>query len=249
MKIADVMKNAFAMPITSPSALQIDYKFDKREYLIIEYETDLAALHEVVPEPLKVVSNIVKFEFMKMPDAYGFGSFSEAGQVIDVEYQGVRGTYSHMMFLDNLAPIAAGREIWGFPKKYANPKLEIDVDTVVGKLHYNSVDVAIGTMGFKYYSLDKQQVAQKMSATPNFLLKIIPHVNGKQASLCQLVRYFLKDVEVHGAWTGPAALQLFEHALAPVAKLPVRKVIGGNHIIADLTLGFGEIVHDYLLGT
>lgn len=246
MNIADIKKNAFAMPLTSPSGLKIDYKFKHREYLIITYESDIEALQEVVPEPLKVVSNIVKFEFMKMPDAYGFGSFTEAGQVIEVEFEGKKGAYSHAMYLDNLAPIAAGREIWGFPKKFANPKLEVDVDTMLGTLRYNSVDVAIGTMGFKYHTLDSQATKASLEDTPNYLLKIIPHANGQEASLCQLVRYFLKDVTVHGAWTGPAALQLFEHALAPVTKLPVRKVITGTHIIADLTLGFGEIVHDYL---
>jgi acetoacetate decarboxylase len=88
MKIADIKKHAFAMPLTSPSALQIDYKFKNREYLIISYETDLEVLQSVVPEPLKVVSNIVKFEFMKMPDAYGFGIFTEAGQVIEIEFDG-----------------------------------------------------------------------------------------------------------------------------------------------------------------
>lgn len=246
MKISDIKEHAFAMPLTSPSALQIDYKFKNREYLIISYETDYDLLLKVVPEPLKVISNIVKFEFMKMPDAHGFGSFTEAGQVIEVEYDGQVGTYSHMMYLDNLAPIAAGREIWGFPKKYANPKLEIDVDTVFGSLKYNSVPIATGTMGFKYHSLDKDQTQKNLESTPNFLIKIIPHANGRDKSICQLIKYFLKDVKVHDAWTGPAALQLFEHALAPVAKLPVRNVTGGTHLVADLTLGFGEVIYDYL---
>jgi acetoacetate decarboxylase len=246
MKISDIKQNAFAMPLTSPSALQIDYKFKNREYLIISYETDIEALQAVVPEPLKVISNVVKFEFMKMPDAYGFGSFTESGQVIEVEFEGKVGTYSHMMFLNDLAPIAAGREIWGFPKKYANPKLEIDVDTLVGTLKYNSLPVAVGTMGFKYKELDSAKFQESLETTPNFLIKIIPHVNGKDMSVCQLVKYYLKDVTVHGVWTSPAELQLFSHALAPVANLPVRKVISGTHLIADLTLGFGEVVYDYL---
>lgn len=246
MKINEIKQNAFAMPLTSPSALQIDYRFVDREYLIISYETDYDVLQEIVPEPLKVISNVVKFEFMRMPNAHGFGSFTEAGQVIEVEFEGKPGTYSHMMFLDDLAPIAAGREIWGFPKKYASPKLEIDVDTLLGTLKYNSVPVATGTMGFKYKALDEQAVQHGLETTPNYLLKIIPHANGKDMSVCQLVRYFLKDIKVKGAWTGPSDLQLFSHALAPVAKLPVRKVIGGTHLIADLTLGFGEVIYDYL---
>ncbi len=49
-----------------------------------------------------------------------------------------------------------------------------------------------------------------------------------------------------GAWEGPAALQPFEHALAPVAALPVREVLGGLHLKTDLILGLGRLVHDYL---
>ena len=44
----------------------------------------------------------------------------------------------------------------------------------------------------------------------------------------------------------PAALELFHHALAPVAELPVLEVVSGVHILSDLTLGLGTVVHDYL---
>ena len=48
------------------------------------------------------------------------------------------------------------------------------------------------------------------------------------------------------AWTGPAALGLFPHALADVAKLPVREVVSALHFKADLTLGLGTVAFDYL---
>ncbi len=60
-------------------------------------------------------------------------------------------------------------------------------------------------------------------AAPNFLLKIIPHVDGT-ARICELVEFYLEDVTVKGAWTGPAALSLNPHALAPVADLPVLEI-------------------------
>jgi acetoacetate decarboxylase len=34
--------------------------------------------------------------------------------------------------------------------------------------------------------------------------------------------------------------------LAPVADLPVLEVVSAVHILADLTLGLGKVVHDYL---
>ena len=56
----------------------------------------------------------------------------------------------------------------------------------------------------------------------------------------------LIDIDLKGAWTGPAALSLFPHALAPVAELPVLEVLSAVHILADLTLDLGKVVHDYL---
>lgn len=60
------------------------------------------------------------------------------------------------------------------------------------------------------------------------------------------MRYYCQDVTVKGAWSGPAAIQLFEHALCDVARLPVRGVVSAVHYVTDLTLGLGEVVHDYL---
>lgn len=249
MKIEDIQKNAFAMPFTSPSYPKIDFKFFNREFFIITYETDIELLREIVPEPLKVVDPIVKFEVIRMPDSYGFGDYTESGQVIQVEFEGKIGSYVHSMYLDDASPIASGREIWGFPKKYAHPELLVDTDTLVGKLKYNNLYVAIATMGYKYQELDKDQIKHKFENDPNFLLKIIPNCNGRDVDICQLVRYYMKDVIVKGAWTGPSALQFFHNALAPVAKLPVKRIISASHIISDLTLGFGEVVYDYLSPT
>jgi acetoacetate decarboxylase len=34
--------------------------------------------------------------------------------------------------------------------------------------------------------------------------------------------------------------------MAPVAELPVLEVLSTIHILSDLTLGLGKVVHDYL---
>lgn len=244
MNIGSVVSNAFAMPLTSPAFPMGPYHFVHREFFIITYRTDLDRLREVVPEPLKVTEPLVNYEFIRMPDSTGFGDYTESGQVIPVEYEGVAGGYTHAMYLNDHPPIAAGRELWGFPKKLAMPTLETHTDTLVGTLDYGPVRVATGTMGYKHKELDSAEQAKKLAA-PNFLLKIIPHVDGSPR-ICELVRYYLEDITVKGAWSGPAALSLSPHALAPVADLPVLEIVGARHVIADLTLGLGEVVHDYL---
>ena len=99
-------------------------------------------------------------------------------------------------------------------------------------------------MGYKYYPLDHEESKKAISA-PNFMVKIIPHVDGT-LRICELVRYCVTDVVVKTAWSGPAALQFFSHALAPVASLPVKRVISAAHILTDLTLPYGEVAFDYL---
>ena len=184
MNMQDIRNTAFAMPLTSPSYPPGPYKFVNREYMIITYRTDLEALRAVVPEPLEVTEPVVKYEFIRMPDSTGFGDYTESGQVIPVHLNGKKGGYVHAMYLNDDSPIAGGREIWGFPKKLAEP--------------------------------------------------------------CLHVEYYLEDVTVKGAWSGPAGLELHDHALAPVAELPVREVVSAVHILADLTLGLGKVVHNYL---
>jgi len=244
MNIADVKRNAFAMPLTSPAFPPGPYRFINREFLIVTYRTDLDALRAVVPEPLLVTEPIVKYEFIRMPNSTGFGDYTESGQVIPVTFNGRAGGYVHSMYLNDEAPIAGGRELWGFPKKLASPSMVVETDTLVGKLDYGSVRVATSTMGYKHRALDAAAVLAGMLA-PNYLLKIIPHVDGSPR-ICELVQYFLEDVTIHGAWTGPAALELAHHALAPVARLPVLEVISGTHILSDMTLGMGTVIHDYL---
>ena len=138
------------MPLNNPSYPPGPYRFTDREYMIIAYRTDIDALQRVVPKPLEVVEPIVKYEFIRMPDSTGFGDYTESGQVIPVQMRGEEGGYVHFMFLNDHPPVAGGRELWGFPKKLASPKLVVDRDTLVGTLDYGHVRIATGTMGFKH---------------------------------------------------------------------------------------------------
>jgi len=244
MNAKTIRQKAFAMPFANPAYPPGPYRFYNREFLVITYRTDPEKVRMAVPEPLEVTDPVVNYEFIRMPDSTGFGDYTESGQVIPVTYRGRKGGYVHRMFLNDHPPIAGGRELWGFPKVLAKPSLHVESDTLLGKLDYGPVRVATGTMGYKHKEADAAAVKAALEA-PNYLLKILPHVDGT-ARICELVEYYLEEVHLKGAWTGPVALQLQPHALAPISDLPVLEVVSGLHIIADLTLGLGKVVHDYL---
>ena len=142
MRKADILKLP-SMPMAGPSYPAGPYRFINREFLVITYETDPALIRAGLPEPLEPIDQpIVKYEWIKMPDSSGFGSYTESGLVIPARLNGEEVNFVSQMYLDDDPPIAAGREIWGFPKKYAHPKLEIVKDTLTGTLEYAGQFVA-----------------------------------------------------------------------------------------------------------
>lgn len=236
-----------SMPTMGPSYPKGPYRFVNREFFIVTYESDPAIIREAVPEPLEPnKENLVCFEWINMPDSSGFGSYSESGCVIPCTYKGEAVNYIVGMYLNDEAPIAAGREIWGFPKKNAEPKLEVVKDTLTGTLAYAGQQVAMGTMGYKHEShAYEPEVTAAALAKTQVNLKLIPGIDGKP-QIAELVAYNITEITVKGCWTGPARLYLIPHVNAPVADLPVKRVINGKHIIADLTLPYGRMLYDYL---
>ena len=120
--------------------------------------------------------------------------------------------------------------------------MHIEIDQLVGTLDYGPVRVATGTMGYKHKTADLDAVRASL-ATPNFLLKIIPHVDGSGDP--RAGRVLPRGRHAQGRMDGTAALSLTPHALAPVAELPVLEVVF-MHLICDLTLGLGKVAYDYL---
>ena len=236
-----------SMPPGNPSYPRGPYRFVDREYFILIYETDPDAIRHAVPEPLHPDgTNRVFYEWINMPDSSGFGSYHESGLVIPCTFNGEPVNYTTQMYLNDEPPITAGREIWGFPKRWGEPRLSVERDTLTGTLEYNSQRVALGTMAYKHEAhAGEWDVKAKALAKTAVNLKIIPCVSGGTA-IAQLVAYNLEAIAMKGYWTGPARLHLVPHVNAPVADFPVRRMIGGEHVIADLSLPYGRVLHDYL---
>ena len=242
MNIHEIRKQ-ITTPLGAP-AYTLNIRLNKREVIYITYRTEMEALRRIVPEPLVIEEPLVKFEVMYLPDATSLGPYTESGQLIPVSYNGEKGDYLHAMYVDNLPSIAAGREASAYPKKLGSPKLYTDSDTLVGICDYGSLRVATATMGYKHEPLDPA-IAIQETCKPQFMLKIVPNLDGSQ-QLCQLMRTQVRDVTLVGAWTSPARLQLFAHAMAPMADLPVLEIVSAQHIITDLSLSQPEVIYDYL---
>jgi acetoacetate decarboxylase len=239
-----LLETAFTMPFGSPPYPKGPYFFKNLEFFVVIYETDMERLRQVVPEPLEVLSPVVKFEFVRIPESTGYGEYVEVNQVIPVTYEWEEGSYIHAMYTNAIPSIVSGREIWGFPKKFGEPTFRVHENILTGTLDCSGVRIATATMGYKYEKIT-QEICMKTLELPNFLLKIIPHVNGSPR-ICELVRYYLRNINIKEVWTGPCSFELHQHALIPVTEFPVNKIVSGLHIVADFVLPYGEVVYNYL---
>jgi acetoacetate decarboxylase len=248
MKMKDVMALP-SMPLQSPTFPRGPYKFFNREYLIIQYKTDAAAIREHLPEPLEPVGDTVAVQWLDLPDGEGFGAYAATAQVIPCTFKGEPCNFISQMYVDNTPPLAGGREIWGYPMKYGKASLKVMGDTLTGTLDYATQRIANGTMVYKHDAAQKMgsdfSAEKAMLARTQVTLKVIPDIDGKPA-IAQLVGINFENIVVKGAWAGDARLELIPAVNCPLADLPVHKVVGGMQLVTDMTLPYGKVLHDYL---
>jgi acetoacetate decarboxylase len=245
MNKQDVL-NLSSMPLQSPTYPVGPYKFFDRQYMIVHYRSDPAAIRAMLPEPLLPDGDTVSVQWLDLPDGQGFGAYSAALQAIPCTLDGEKCNFLTQMYVDNSPPLSGGREIWGYPMKSGRATLATAGDTLTGVLHYAGQRVASGTMVYKHHPVADLAEIAAMLARTQVTLKLIPDIDGS-AAIAQLVGINFADIVVKGAWTGRARLELFAAVNCPLADLPVREPMGGLHIVTDMTLPYGRVLHDYLV--
>ena len=166
------------------------------------------------------------------------------GQVIPVSFRGRKGGYSHCMFLTTIPQSQVAASSGAFPRSSPSRALKAEIDELVGTLDYGPVRVATATMGYKHKEADRAAIKAALAA-PNFLLEDHPACRWHAADL-RARRVLSRGHRGEGRLDGTRSASLSAHALAPVADLPVLEVVSAVHILSDVTLGLGKVVHDYL---
>ena len=137
----------------------------------------------------------MKYEFIRMPDSTGFGDYTESGQVIPVSLNGRRGSYTHCMFLDDEAADRRRPRALGLPQEAGEPEPQ-GREGHAGR----HARLRLGARGHRHDGLqaphaDTRRRSRLAMRSPNFLIKIIPHVDGTPR-ICELVEYHLEDIEL-----------------------------------------------------
>jgi acetoacetate decarboxylase len=221
----------------------------EREQLVVTYRSDPAAIRALLPEPLKPDgSHAVSLEFIAVRGADGRGSDVQSRIAIPAWFRGTPVEFVARTFIDE-APDAVER--WDAARRAGHSRLLIVHDTLTGVLEAEGRAVAVASMGYKHQhfvcgaerlrACPTGDVALRLARTQVQLRRIVD--GDGRVVLAQLVGAAATEIEVKGAWAGPAQLYLPTLAASP---LPVREVFGGVHFIADLALAAPRVLVDYV---
>src|SRR5262245_1565905 len=176
-----------------------------------------------------------------MHDAEWFGNYHESAWQLPVLLpDDTPAVYSPFLVLESDGAVAAGRELYGQPKKQGRVSLGADGDLLVGRIERNGIEVAVATMCFKQRPAAPGVLdAVVAGADVNVNLRVLPE-DGSELRRELVTRRF-EGVVVHEAWEGPATLELRPNAQVPVYRLAVGEVLLGLHRLVDLTLPPGRV--------
>ena len=130
------MAKLLSMPVSASLYPEPPYLYPKAELAVIFYSVDRDAVEHIVPAPLKLARTPMCVAFVAWYPETTIGPYHEAATFIEAKLKTDEGKvsafYCNAMFVDCDIALAAGREIWGFPKKIAEMSVKREGNTVVG---------------------------------------------------------------------------------------------------------------------
>ncbi|WP_171058702.1 acetoacetate decarboxylase family protein [Brucella haematophila] len=195
---------------------------------------DSAALSAALPEQLTLESDIIEVFVMDVPDAGSLGSYREGGIVARVRYGEYVGGHVLYEYVTSDDSMAAGREIWGYPKKLC----EIDWTETGNNVsaHLTRRGNALIDIEFKAGEHDYERPVLQ----PRLQVKRIPSADGQGNDIDSVILNELKGGTIHQRVSGQAEVKLGSWAQDPLGELKITEIIGAEFIVADFVLEFGK---------
>ena len=232
-------------PFGAPLVPVLPVRLRRTEILSVVYRTARAASDSLIPQPLRLASDLCVLHVYHMHDAEWFGDYCESAWQLPVLLpDGTPAVFSPFLVLESDGAVAAGREAYGQPKKAGEVQLAAHGDLLVGTVRRNGIQIAMATMCWKQRAGSGGELERLVpGADLNVNLRIRQEEEGIVSR--ELVTRRFTDVIEHEAWSGGATLELRPNAQLPAYLLAVHEVVLGLHRTIDLTLPPGHVIHRY----
>lgn len=237
-------KFGFALPVDSPLYPKPPVFYRDMDNVSVGYETDEDAALDLLPqvEGLELVRPATARIILARMPFTTFGAYDEMYQLLDVTWQGTPAIFPVRILLNQDSAMAAGRELWGNPKKFGHIEW-----TSESEIHQGTAERPKGSRICTVLMRPEQPVELEPYEMNIIGLRVIPSPE-KDAppSLAQLI---LNKCEVRPqmAWGGQGSVHFgADSLLDPWHTLPVKRVKESLFSRADMdVVPRAEIIHEF----
>jgi acetoacetate decarboxylase len=235
------------MPILSPMlGAPPPYRYKDTRATNILFKTDSELLEKLTPLPLLPNPNHLMIFYIGDFKFADFDmSYHEAGLLIPVIHEGRNGTYPVVLYLDQVNPIVGGREIYGWPKKEAE---KILFNEEHGKISAGVTRYGQQIIETSFEAQQKVDLIPDRPIEPMFTLKYIPSaLKDAPPDVLKLISSTNDPDVIKELHVGRATLKF---GVSPfdglLARIPILEIVYAEAITHDFTMGYGDLVVDYL---
>lgn len=230
---------AFTMPVDAPLYQRPPFYYKDARLAFFEYETDPEAAADLLPAPLELTDPATAALALVEYPWTTFGPYNEAILFVLCAHRGRPLQYITQIFLTTEPPMAAGREIWGIPKKLAHIDFVKENDLLVGTVERpKGLRICSGVM-----RPERPVSLSGFTSVAPVCLRVIPSPEeGAPPSLAELIEIELvqRPKEI---WEGPGSCYFTgASGLDPWHKMPVRRMLRCSLVVYDMDLKFGRIL-------
>lgn len=233
----------YSIPRTAPLYRSPPYEYRDSWIMSILFKTTGEVTRELVPEPLVPNPDNLMSLFICRHNSSCFGLYNEVMLFVPSIFEGISGNYVAYLYMDKDTGIAAGREIYGWPKKEARISIVEKDAVLLATVERGGIELVRAAM--ELAELGKPEDFEY--SVPWFNLKLIPSVK-KDAppDVMQLTSTTEENLRVKQAYTGKATLELGTSPVDPLHNINIKEVLGAVYMNADFTLTYGDIIYNYL---
>lgn len=237
-----------SMPVTGPAVQEPPFWYRNMEMMFVTYRTDEAAAQRILPEGLELAGPATATCIIAHYHWSTFGPYHEAILGIACTWKGTPMTYLPYLFVNQEAPLIAGREIWGYAKKLATLNLVKEHELYMGTIERPTGNrLATAVMR----TCDNLK-ADAFKMDPIISLKVIPNCAGGAPAIAELVacdfdvRPVVATDGVAELWTGPGNLTWnTPSACDPWCELAVKETVSCVYGFFNGYLPYGRVLRTY----
>lgn len=243
--------NAYSdtMPLDAPAVHTPPHQYRGMELIIMEYTSDADCLAACLPEGMELTDTPTASMVIGLYHHSTFGPYYEYISGIHAAFDGTVYHYIPYIFTSHEAPLIAGREVWGYPKKLATMGLETQSELYMGWLERPRGNRLATAVMRTVEELDKDE----FQMLPLASLRVIPNASGSgEPDLAQLISCEFDVRPMVGTdghtevWKGPGSLNFPNECVTdPVHRLPVKEMQACMYGFFNAYLPYGRVLKNY----